>query len=378
MTTSPPDVEVIELDDLPDDPPDFTPCEEGGAPDGGERRVLGFAAPVQKPSLWIPKFFDKWGVKYRLIAGWETRGRPASSGGYDPDGALVHHAGARSSATNPHPSLGILVRGRSDLAGPLCQVSTDYNGITSVIAAGRANHAGKARAFGGVPEGDGNRLWLGNEVETDGLQTMPKVQYDAVVLVEVAILDGLGHTPETAARFLGLHNTTSLSGKWDLGAGTGKSGVAFPLRDLARDVVARFAQGPPQQPGTSPSNPNTSQEGPMFSLVELVTKAVFPDPDRNNDPAKKWSMGTYLAATYRNAQAGFKNSTALVQKVDKLGAEVAELRATADAVLGHVANGSGIDLAAIKQAAREGAQSILEVDAEVVVRQRDEDEEAGA
>ncbi|MGC4855581.1 hypothetical protein ACLQ24_19840 [Micromonospora sp. DT4] len=58
-------------------------------------------------------------------------------GSFDPIGVLWHHTASTSSASNPHPALGICINGRSDLAGPLCQALVDYNGVFHVISAGR-------------------------------------------------------------------------------------------------------------------------------------------------------------------------------------------------------------------------------------------------
>lgn len=239
------DVEVIEVADLPPDSDEFDPCEEG---DNFEALAgaMGFGSTNRHVlALWLPAAFDKWGVRYGKVAGWEDRGRPMSSGYFDPNASLTHHTGSTSSASNPAPSLRTLIEGRVDLRGPLSQVSTDYNGFTWIIAAGRANHAGTARATMGNPAGDGNAMYLGNEVQTNGTQQMPDAQYDAVVLVATAIADHFGQ--QDAAK-VGLHNTTSLSGKWDLGAGIGKSGVPYSITKFRADVAARLKTGPPVPP----------------------------------------------------------------------------------------------------------------------------------
>ena len=231
---------VIALADLEDDADDeFYPCEEttdlvGIARFGTtSRHVL---------ATWLPAAFRKWGVRFALVEGWEDRGRPMSTGYFDPNALLNHHTGTTSSEEKPAPSLATVVNGRSDLSGPLCQVATDYNGLTYIVAAGRANHAGTAKAAMGNPSGDGNAMYIGNEIMTSGLQRMPKAQYDAVVLVSAAILDHFGYTGATK---LGLHHTTSTSGKWDLGAGTGDAGVPYSVTKLRSDVAARLVAGPP-------------------------------------------------------------------------------------------------------------------------------------
>jgi hypothetical protein len=239
------DVEVIQVDDLPPDSEEFYPCEEVARYETlAGARSFG-STSSHRLALWLPDAFDKWGVRYAKIAGWEDRGRPMSSGYFDPNGSLTHHTGSTSSASNPAPSLRTCIEGRSDLRGPLCQYSTDFNGLTYLIAAGRANHAGTARATMGNPAGDGNAMYLGNEVQTNGTQKMPDDQYEATVLVAAAVADHFG---QRDAAKCGLHNTTSLSGKWDLGAGVGRSGIPYPITQFRADVADVLRAGPPKPP----------------------------------------------------------------------------------------------------------------------------------
>lgn len=100
-----------------------------------------------------------------VTAGWSTRGR----GPLDAiDSIIVHHtaSGAKSGA---FPSRDVLVNGRSDLPGPLCQLAVTrpvpgHAPRWVVIAAGKANHAGKVRE-----PWQANARSLGVEVENDGV-----------------------------------------------------------------------------------------------------------------------------------------------------------------------------------------------------------------
>ena len=268
-------IEVVDPADLPDDDPGFEACEEGdNLPDeialGGGAMAFGTTSR-HVLATWLPAAFDKWGIKYKVVAGWENRGRPISAGYFDPNGSLTHHAGTKSSATSPAPSLKTLIEGRSDLKGPLCQVATDYNGVVYIIAAGRANHAGKARATMGNPAGDGNAMYIGDEVMTSGLQTMPPAQYNAAVLVAVAIAD---HFKQTNGAKAGLHSTTSLSGKWDLGAGNGRV-EPYSITKFRADVTARLKAGPPGKPKPitppTPTAPVVSKEITVLALVRATS-----------------------------------------------------------------------------------------------------------
>jgi hypothetical protein len=276
--------ETLRLEDLPDDEDGFYACEEGddhepflGARFGTtSRHVL---------ATWLDDAFRKWGVRFKYVEGWESRGRPMSSGYFDPNALLVHHTGTTSSATKPAPSLNTVTVGRSDLTGPLCQISTDYNGLTYIVAAGRANHAGTSRAAMGNPSGDGNAMYLGNEVQTSGTQRMPAAQYDALVLSSAAVLDHFGYTSATK---LGLHHTTSTSGKWDLGAGTGAI-APYDLTKFRADVTARLAAGP----GTTPTPPE-EEDMPTVGEIWAATVGGASDPH---------SVATALVRAERDAAA---------------------------------------------------------------------------
>lgn len=113
------------------------------------------------------------GLRDRLIAhgvtvvevnGWKTRG----STSFSPDGSVNHHtACAPPRAGRPvpaTPSLGTCINGRPDVPGPLCNVLLGRDRKAYLIAAGRANHAGK----GGVRGLVGNSKVYGLEIEHAG------------------------------------------------------------------------------------------------------------------------------------------------------------------------------------------------------------------
>ena len=91
------------------------------------------------------------------------------------------------------PSLGVVTNGRSDLAGPLCNVGLGRDGTCYVVAAGRAYHAG-AGSWHGVT--NGNSELIGIEAENTGLgEPWSEVQLDAYVRLCAAILKHVGADP---------------------------------------------------------------------------------------------------------------------------------------------------------------------------------------
>lgn len=145
------------------------------------------------------------------LPGWSTRGRPASTGGFDPRGVLCHHTGGTSDSRAYVDWMA--TEGRSDLPAPLCNLALSRTGIVYVVAAGRANHGGDARATGPMPAGDANELYVGIEAMNTGSEGWTERQYFAYVALCAALCEHYGW-PATHVR---AHRETSLTGKWDPG-----------------------------------------------------------------------------------------------------------------------------------------------------------------
>jgi hypothetical protein len=117
---------------------------------------------------------------------------------FAPLGVMLHHtAGGKNSPTQ---SLQTVINGREDLRGPLCNLYVDRTGSVHLVAARRANHAGKgaqevldelrqdtAPSADAVKRGlqdavNGNALFYGIEVENDGLgEPYPDAVIEATV-----------------------------------------------------------------------------------------------------------------------------------------------------------------------------------------------------
>lgn len=166
---------------------------------------------------WMADEFRAAGLTVIETDGWENRGRPASTGHYDPDeGVTNHHTASTTSPSNPAPTIRLLIVGRPDLPGPLAPWSVDYLGRVWIIAAGRCNHAGRVGkpVPGAYVGADGNAIFMGDEIDTNGTQTMPPAQRHAVAVTNAVYLRHFGHDPERVHR----HQDISDTGKWDLGS----------------------------------------------------------------------------------------------------------------------------------------------------------------
>lgn len=135
---------------------------------------------------WLPETLRLAGLKVSEVPGWRDRGRGDVGRIF---GVICHHT-----ATNDRsnmPTLNTLIRGRSDLPGPLAQLGLARDGTYFVIAAGRANHAGPG-VFKNIRNGNSN--FIGIEAENTGRTSdpWPDVQMDAYRRGVAAILRRVG------------------------------------------------------------------------------------------------------------------------------------------------------------------------------------------
>jgi hypothetical protein len=112
--------------------------------------------------LNLPAQLHRWGLTVVEVDGWQSRGADFPS---TPHVVVWHHTGTPQHVAGDYPTQNVVVHGRSDLPGPLCQVGLGRSGTVYVIAAGKANHAGKGHWQGRTV---GNSDSVGIEAESPG------------------------------------------------------------------------------------------------------------------------------------------------------------------------------------------------------------------
>jgi hypothetical protein len=161
------------------------------SPEGDERRIREYGELFPLPgrldmpprrsgmSLELADRCREYGLVTVEVDGWRTRG----SSSFNPGGVVAHHT---AGATGDMPSLRVLIHGRSDLPGPLCNVGLSRSGRAFVIAAGRANHAGSGGWKGMV----GNSSVFGIEAENRGtsVDPWPRAQLEAYYRLTAALV----------------------------------------------------------------------------------------------------------------------------------------------------------------------------------------------
>lgn len=175
-----------------------------------------------------PEILRKYGLKVETESGWENR---AVAGPFEPVGVLCHHTATTAKTSNDNVA-SLLKNGRSDLPGPLCNFGLRRDGTVVIIAAGRCNHGGDAKAFGTVAKGNANTLYYSIEAYNDGVgEPWNAVQYNAYVLLAAVI--SVEFTKNSEKTVNG-HKETSVTGKIDptFDMGTFRERVGNQMEEL--------------------------------------------------------------------------------------------------------------------------------------------------
>jgi len=171
------------------------------------------------------------GLKVAEVDGWKSRANN-SGGNFYPKGFVVHHTAGAGPSAGKAPSLNICIYGRSDLAGPLCNIYMDYEGTVYTIAAGSANHAGYPD--GGNYKGmTGNSTAWGLEIEHPGTYPLEPERATLAQRAVAAIIKG------TCDESMVCYHAEWTRQKIDL--------ATAPPASTFRAEVAKFLAGKPQE-----------------------------------------------------------------------------------------------------------------------------------
>lgn len=205
------------------------------------------------------------GIVVHEWPGWESRGNGQSSA-YE--GCLVHHT-ATAYGSAPR----VLVDGRSDLSGPLCNYAGNADGSVTIIAAHPANHAGASggRSMGPLPvTGLFNKRVMGLEIVYPGDQPMRDAQYRTALVWAWIVTDVLGGSNIERAR---AHAETSITGKWDPGDAPGRTINMAAFRRAAVIVGANPVEDD-MQPTDPVKDPGGGRWGWIWLNAQANTKAI--------------------------------------------------------------------------------------------------------
>jgi N-acetylmuramoyl-L-alanine amidase len=198
------------------------------------------------------------------------------------EGILNHHTATGYANTD----LGILIHGRPDLDGPLCNFTTWANGDLGVIAAFPANHAGASGGYNTAPlpaTGLFNCHVIGNEIAYPGSQPMTPQQRRTSLLLSKVVVDVCGGG--NINRVKG-HCETSITGKWDPGYAPGKT---IDMNQFRADAAR--AQGDDDMPYLDWDDKN--RNAMVNNVADEMMKRLKPTLDMLAaqlvpDPAWKW------------------------------------------------------------------------------------------
>lgn len=233
------------------------------------------------------------------LPGWKSRGRPASTGGFDPIGVLCHHTAGASNDRGYVEWMAYTGREADGLPAPLVQLALDRQGTVYVLAAGRANHAGESGGSGPIPKGDGNALLVGIEAMNTGTEGWTPTQYDAYARLCAALCAHYGWD----ASHVRAHRETSVTGKVDPSGAT-PGGPTFDMDRFRADVAHAMRD----------DNPNTEDDMPT---PDDLWNAVVPeyDPNVKGDTRRAKVL---LAQAHARAGKALEGVQDLERKVDRL------------------------------------------------------------
>lgn len=182
---------------------------------------------------FLPDVFRAFGVKFREYPGWKEWGM----GDFGViQGVFWHHTGAHN--TSPE-----YIRNNPRLSNALSsQLHTAPDGLQTILGAGIAWHAGKGW-LAGWPTNNANAVAIGFEMQHNGIDPWPEAQLESTRRATAAILWFLGKRATKQTMIAHWEYSNAAQGKWDPGAGNGRSGAMMDMdrqRDLVNQLIDKY------------------------------------------------------------------------------------------------------------------------------------------
>lgn len=247
----------------------------------------------------LPALLRAAGLTVVTLDGWRDRGRPGS---FNPVGTLNHHTGASAKTWSylkrKSYAAWMFLTGRSDLPAPLCQIALDPDGVVYIGAAGRANHAGTAKASGSVAGGDGNTLYIGIEWMLSGRESIPAKMLGAGITLNAVLTEKV---TKTSPRAISAHYQTSVTGKWDIGDPNGIDFKGAKVLDVGKfrtavDTERELLYHTPKPPIVGPHKFVTVKVAHLSGLYKNTPAQWAHDTERVLSRGYAWVTGTEVGA----------------------------------------------------------------------------------
>jgi hypothetical protein len=223
------------------------------------------------------------GIRVHEYGGAWSRGNGQSSAYV---GALVHHT-----AGSFDGGMSLLVNGRRDLSGPLCNMAGHANGDVTLVAAHPANHAGASggRSMGPLPVTRSfNRCVWGLEIMYPGTVPMTAAQYRTAQIM-CGVVSGILRRPNP--EWARAHAETSITGKYDPGYAPGRT---YDMAAFRRGIWGALnSAGPAPVPAPAPAPPPPPPPARFGEDHEMHVYSPEPNPGaaKNNWPRRTVTYG---------------------------------------------------------------------------------------
>jgi hypothetical protein len=235
-------------------------------------------------ATWLADVLRAVGCSVVEYPGWKTRGRPRSAGRFQPRGVIWHHD-ASAKGPSPYVAKFCAEQGRPDegIPAPLAQCWVCMGckgahpvGTWHILAAGRANHAGTGRGWGGFPKDSGNAAAIGVETDNTTGEPTPADMLRSLVSGTAAIMRRLRANPGT---MLAGHKEYALGRKTDpddINMSTARGEVADEMvRQAQPGATPKPPTKPTPKPPAKPSKPAPRPVPAAPALVKFPGAAVF-------------------------------------------------------------------------------------------------------